>query len=249
MKTYTVDLHVHTCLSPCAELEMTPLTIIRQAASLGIDIIAIADHNSAKNAGVAMELGRREGVVVLPAMEITSREEVHVLGIFETIEAALSMQEVVYRGLHLSPPRKGDWQVIVDEQDGVIGFEEHLLIEATDMSLQRVVGEIKERGGLAIASHVDRQAYSVMSQMGFVPDDILFDAFEVVDPEKARVGVMLHPPVPFIASSDAHHVVQLGTRWSRLLMERPTFAELAMALAGIGARCVQYAGAALQDEA
>lgn len=234
MKEFTADLHIHSCLSACAELEMTPRRIVEKAAGLGLDIIALADHNSARNAEVAVELGRRAGVLVLPAMEICSREEAHVLALFGTVGDALRMQEEVYRGL--VPLGDGRWQVVVDAEEAVLGFETLALVGAADIELGDLPGRIRAHGGLAVASHVDREAFSVTSQLGFVPDDVIFDAFEVVEPGRARNVLMFHPDTPWLACSDAHHLHDIGRRKTVFRMEGPSFEEIGLALRREGGR-------------
>ena len=218
---------------------MTPLRIVRRALETGLDMIAVSDHNSAANAEVAMELGRRSGLSVLPAMEISSREEAHVLAVFGSLEDALSMQESVYADLREGPEGRSEWQVIVNAEEEVLGFERRMLLGATGKTLEELVNEIRTRGGLAIASHVDREAFSVMSQLGFVPGDVTFDGFEVIDPKRARQGVMLHPDVPWVRSSDAHRLADMGRRATVLEAQAPDFTELALALRGEGGRSVR----------
>lgn len=238
MKSMRVDLHIHTCLSPCAELDMTPSRIIGRAVEQGLDMIAISDHNSALNAGVAMQLGRDAGLSVMPALEVTTQEEAHVLAVFGGLAEALSMQELVYSDLPASGGERFGMQVMVSATEEVLGFEQKVLLGATGMTLIEVVNEIRFRGGLAIASHVDRGAFSVMSQMGFVPGDVIFDAFEVLDRQRARRGVMLHPDVPWMSHSDAHRIEDVGRRFTELRAKAPEFQELALALRGQGGRHV-----------
>jgi PHP family Zn ribbon phosphoesterase len=236
MRRFRADLHIHTCLSPCAELEMTPLRIVRRALEIGLDMIAVSDHNSAANAAVAMELGRQAGLSVLPALEISSREEAHVLAVFGSIEHALSMQESVYADLPEGPEGRSEWQVLVNEQDEVLGFERRMLLGATSKTLEELVNEIRTCGGLAIASHVDREAFSVMSQFGFVPGDVIFEGFEVLEASRAQQGTVLHPDVPWVSNSDAHRLADIGLRATVLEAESPEFSELALALRGEGGR-------------
>lgn len=251
MRRVAVDLHVHTCLSPCADLEMTPARIVGRAVELGIGLMAVSDHNSARNAGVAVELGQRAGITVLPAMEITTAEEAHVLGIFPGMAEALSMQERVYASLPVGPEvvlhdagHDGGhrWQVVVNALDEVLDFERVMLLGATDMDLGAVVAEIKARGGLAIASHLDRGAFSVMSQMGFVPGDVIFDAVEVIDEVLARTGLMFHPGMTMVRSSDAHHIQDFGRRRTVCRMAGASFEELSLALMGAEGRAVESIG-------
>ena len=206
-----------------------------EALARGLDIIALSDHNSTKNAELVIELGREAGLLVLPALEICSAEEAHVLGIFGTLEDALKMQARVYESLPLLGG-DGNWQVIVDSEDGVLGFESLALMGATDMPLGDIPARVREVGGLAIASHVDRGAFSITSQLGFVPEDVIFDAFEVIDPEKAEPALMMHPATPRLACSDAHRLDDVGSKHTIFMMEEPSFKELSLAIAGEGGR-------------
>lgn len=232
MKRFRADLHIHTCLSPCAELEMTPRMIVKRAQEAGLDMIAISDHNSAENIEAALRAAEGTGLTVIPAMEINSREEAHVIGLFGSADDALRMQEAVYENLEGFDRQPGDWQVVVNEADEVIGFNRRFLLGATRFSLGQLVREIHARGGLAIACHVDRGIFSVGSQLGFVPADLQFDAFEVLDPGAAEAVTALHPDLPRIRSSDAHHPGDIGRRTSSFYMQAPSFEELTMALRG-----------------
>lgn len=236
MKRFTADLHVHTCLSPCAELDMTPLRIVRRAVEVGLDVIAVSDHNSAENVGAALRAARAAGITVLPAMEITSREEVHVLALFGSEEDALGMQERVYRSLPRGFSGGPDRQVVVNEEDEVTGFNGMLLIGATEFSFSRLVEEVRRAGGLAVASHVDRGAFSVSSQLGFLPEGVRLDAAEVIDPEAADAVLLHHPDVPRLMSSDAHNLRDIGSRTTWLTMEEASFEELCLALRKEGGR-------------
>lgn len=241
MRKYVADLHIHTCLSPCAELEMTPARIVRRAAELGIDMIAISDHNAAGNLSAAVRAGKRAGVHVIAAMELTSREEAHVLAFFASIEDAMLMQAEAFKALPKLDAPKDDhrhWQVLVDEHDEVLGFEDRMLLGTTKLALAELVNKVHEMGGLALASHVDREAFSVMSQMGFVPQEIEFDGFEVIRPERARAVLPFHQGATLIMCSDAHRLEDVGRRSTELLISEPCFEELAMAIRQQGGRCV-----------
>lgn len=242
MRDFRIDLHIHSCLSPCAELDMTPRLIVKMAKDAGLDMIALSDHNSVRNAWAAMELGPEAGLAVLPAMEITSREEAHVLSVFETLEDAEAMQEALYAELPDSMDGHTEWQVLVNHVDEVLGFEDKMLLGASTRPLRELVDTVRSFGGLAIASHLDRGAFSVMSQMGFVPDDVFFDAFEVIDPERARTGMMFHPDIPLMMHSDAHRPADMGRRATVMHSEAATFGELALALKGEGGRWVRPQG-------
>ncbi len=234
-KFFTADLHIHSCLSPCAELDMTPKRIIQRALDAELDIIAIADHNSCENLDAAVGLAGKMGIALLPAMEIASAEEVHVLALFDTLQAALGMQERVYAGL---PGMENDpvfWgeQVVVNGEDEVLGFNSRLLAGATDMPLNRLVDAIHGFGGLAIASHVDRESFSVISQLGFIPAGVRFDALEVSGPVPPYVE---EAGLAAVRSSDAHRLEDIGGKKTRFLLDGANLRELASALRAEGGR-------------
>ena len=147
---FMVDTHIHTCLSPCAELDMHPSAIVDAAVRAGLDTIAVCDHNSAENAAAVQRAGKAAGLAVIPGMEITSAEEVHILGLLPDMAAALELQSKVYRAL---PGRNDEnvfgMQVIANEFAEVLGFEEHLLSGATTLNLNSVVAAIHDVDGLA----------------------------------------------------------------------------------------------------
>jgi len=240
LKRFVADLHIHTCLSPCAEVDMTPLRIVEKALARGLDMIAISDHNSAENIGVAVEVARDRGIALLPAMEVTSSEEAHVLAVFGELEQAARMQEVVYRNLpeKMSGGERWGEQVVVNAQDEVLGFSQRPLFGATGLGLSALVREIRSLGGLAVASHVDREAFSVIGQLGFIPDDVEFDALEVTRPAEAGSLLSMYMGIPRVCSSDAHRLEDIGSRTTSFYMEEASFEEVAMALKGVGGRSV-----------
>jgi len=238
LNRFVADLHIHTCLSPCAEVDMTPLRIVDRALEEGLDIIAISDHNSAENTEVALKVARRKGIALLPAMEITSSEEVHVLAIFGSQKDVSLMQEVVYG--HLAEGIGGGWgeQVVVSEDDEVLAFNDKPLFGSTSLGLSALVGKIRSLGGIVIASHVDREAFSVIGQLGFIPDDVEFDAFEVTRPAEENPLLSLYPGVPHVRSSDAHRLEDVGRRTTSFYMEDASFEEMAKALKSVDGRGV-----------
>ncbi len=232
MREFIADLHIHSCLSACAELDMSPKRIVKRAREEGLDIIALTDHNSARNTEVAVELGRRAGVLVLPGIEVCSAEEAHVLALFGDTDAALRLQEQLYQGL--MPLGDDRWQVVVDDEDVVLGFDGLALMGASGLTLAELPVRIRELGGLAVASHIDREAFSVSSQFGFVPEDVIFDAYEVVEPARAKALLMGGPlgDVPWVSFSDAHRLEDVGRRQTVLEMEEASFDELCKAVRG-----------------
>ncbi|MBW1943038.1 MAG: PHP domain-containing protein [Deltaproteobacteria bacterium] len=238
MKTFKADLHIHTCLSPCADLDMTPKAIVEKSLGLGLDIVAICDHNSAENVEATVRAGIQRKLCVLPGLEINSREEVHLLAIFESVEKALHMQETVYRYLKGTnrPEFFGD-QVVVNEFDEVEGFNDRLLIGAVDLGLQEIVSEVHRQGGLTIASHVDRPSFSIISQLGFIPPDLELDALEITQGMRQR-NVSTMGERPIVTSSDAHFLHDVGRAYTPFFLESPNLEEIRMALFGKSGRKV-----------
>lgn len=241
MRAFKSDLHIHSCLSPCADLDMSPKAIVERSLEQGLDIIAVCDHNSAENVAASIRAANH-GLRVLPGMEICSKEEVHVLAIFETVEQALSMQDIVYKHLKGTnrPEVFGD-QVIANEFDEVDGFNDRLLIGATSMGVEEIVKETGRLGGLSIASHVDRPSFSILGQLGFIPPDLELDAIEVSD--SSRWEAMRHEAIgveklPVVTSSDAHFLSDIGKVYTLLFLEAPNIEEMRMALSGKSGRKV-----------
>ncbi|HXF06173.1 MAG TPA: PHP domain-containing protein [Blastocatellia bacterium] len=239
MREFKADLHIHTCLSPCADLEMSPRQIVSAAKRRGLDVIGICDHNSAENVPAVARNAAREGITVIGGMEVTSREEVHILALFDKDDDLFSLQEIVYEHLHGTNDEKlyGE-QVIVNEEEEIIGFSNRLLIGATELTTERLVDLIHERDGLAIAAHVDREGFGIIGQLGFIPEGLPLDALELADPTK-RAHIPLKNRLPFITSSDAHKLEDVGRRTTTFLMKTVTLQELRRCLSGEEGRIVR----------
>ncbi len=236
MRAYRADLHIHTCLSPCAELEMMPSAIVSAAARKRLDLIGICDHNAAANTPAAVRAAEGSGVAVVPGMEITTREEVHVLALFDRCADALDMEEFVLEHL----PGENDaelfgQQVVLNEAGLPIGFCSNLLIGATTLSISEVVDAIHAHGGCAIAAHVDRQRFSLISQLGFVPPRTALDGLEHsfrIGRAAARERFGDGGRWEFVCSSDAHRLDEIGQGHCRVRTRHPTASGVRMALAG-----------------
>jgi PHP family Zn ribbon phosphoesterase len=245
LKRFKADLHIHTCLSPCAELKMTPSAIVKTASNMGLDIIAITDHNSAENLIAAKKAAESTGLTVLPGMEVTSVEEAHILAIFGDIDSVIKLQEVVYENLlsgENDAERFGD-QVVVNEKDEVLGFNKRLLIAATTLSVHSVVNIIHSLGGLSIASHIDREVFGIISQLGFIPKDLKFDALEMspnIDRQTAEHLFKEYNSFAWLSSSDAHYLKDIGKRATSFFIKEPTIAEITSALRNIDGRRVEW---------
>ncbi|MDI6803889.1 MAG: PHP domain-containing protein [Bacteroidota bacterium] len=234
LKTFKADLHIHTCLSPCGDLKMTPQKIINQVLTNNIDIIAICDHNSAENVPALVKAAKGKEVVVLPGMEICSREEIHILALFENLETVFEMQAKVYEKLHgKNNPDVFGLQVVGNEFDEVLGFNDKLLIGAVDLAIEEIVNRVHKLGGLAIASHIDRESYSVIGQLGFIPISLEFDALEIstrLSYAEARKKFPEYQNYTFIQNSDAHMLDDIGKCTTEFWIENPTFEEIRKAL-------------------
>ena len=240
---FKTDLHVHTCLSPCADLTMSPRKIVAEVLRQQLDIIAITDHNSAENVSAVRKAAAGSAVVVLAGMEVCTVEEAHVLAVFDNPESALALQALVFD--HLQGENNPDvfgLQVIANEADEVEGFQEKLLIGATDISLEETVKAVHRLGGLAIAAHIDRESFSVIGQLGFIPETVRFDALEIstnISNEEAGTRFREYAAYRFIRNSDAHFLDQLGKNATGFLLEQPTLQEIADVLHASDGRNVQ----------
>ena len=232
LRKFKADLHIHTCLSPCTELNMSPKGILTAAKKKGIDILGICDHNSSENSLAIMKAAKKMHIHILPGMEVTSEEEVHVLALFDNIGNALKLQEHVYQNL----PGKNDektfgMQVIVNEKEEVLGFSDKLLIGATTIPLDNVLRLIHTFEGLAIAAHINREAFSIISQLGFVPDNLELDALEIsssITIEEAKKKYSYNYPIT--CSSDAHYPDDIGKSFTSFLLQDGTVTEIKKAL-------------------
>jgi PHP family Zn ribbon phosphoesterase len=242
LRSFKGDLHIHSCLSPCGELEMSPRAIVEKSLEKGLDLIAVCDHNSAENVGATIRAGRQRGLAVLAGIEISSKEEVHSLALFDGEEQALRMQELLYRHMRGTnrPELFGD-QVVANEFDEVEGFNDRLLIGAVQLDLQEIVRVVHQFGGLSIASHVDRPSFSILSQLGFFPDDVELDGVEIsrhTTLEKAKAGIPGLERFAVVSFSDAHFPEDIGNPCSCFLMDAPSVEEIRMALRKEGGRKV-----------
>jgi len=219
---------------------MSPRKIVEKSLEQQLDLIAICDHNTAENAAATSREGARQGIVVLPGMEICSKEEVHLVTLFKKIEDALNMQEFVYDHLPgKNKPEVFGHQVVADEHDHVLAENDHLLIGATQLSLHDIIDKAHDLGAICISSHVDRPSYSLIGQLGFIPEDLHLDAVEVsyrVPLDKAVTEVPGIKDYPCVTASDAHFLRDIGKVWTEFILAAPTLEEIRMALAATEGR-------------
>jgi hypothetical protein len=237
------DLHVHTVLSPCAEVEMIPPLIVRRARELGLELIAITDHNAASNAAAVAEAAAGTGLTVLPGMEVQTREEVHLLCLFDTIEQVLAWQDTVFAAL---PKRRNDQtffgeQYVVDATGEYLYTEERLLLVSTSLPVEGVVAGVLALGGIVVPAHVDRPSFSLVANLGFVPPGLEIAGLELsrhADPAEVARHFPQTAGYGLIVDGDAHCLEELTAR-TTFKVEEPTVAELALALAGRDGRRVE----------
>ena len=228
MRLMAADLHIHTAFSPCAEPEMTPEAIVNEAVRRELDMIAVCDHNCAENAQAMID-SAGDRIAVIAGMEITTSEEVHVVGLFPDAESAHQAGRKVAESM----PKNDD---AADKNDEAaypgLHVSNGMSAQATRLTLSEAVDLIHEYGGVAVAAHVDRPSYSVFSQLGVWPDDAGFDAIEVspVAVRESKVEGFAYIGLPIIASSDSHFLSDLGSCRTILKMERDGFDGLVEAL-------------------
>jgi len=212
---------------------MYPSALVRQALASGLDVIAICDHNASENVPYVIRASQGQALRVLPGMEITSSEEAHLLALFDNMDDLRRLQDVVYSHLPgLNDENRFGCQAIVNEMDEVEGFNPRFLIGATELALSELIGRIHTLGGLAVASHIDRESFSVISQLGFIDPEVPFDALEISRRTGLAGGRRMYPELahyPFVTSSDAHRIDDIGKGYTEIFMEKPSVRELKMA--------------------
>ena len=229
------DLHIHSCLSPCGDNESTPGNIVGMAVVKGLDVIALTDHNTCKNCEAAMTIGKEYGITVIPGMELTTSEEVHVLCLFHTLEDAMGFDAYVEPRILQIPnnPKVFGDQFICNENDEVKGIFPTLLISATDISFDRVDDVIKPFNGVMVPAHVDANSFSLTSNLGFVPPDAIFHCFELQHMENLHKMQNANPYLRecnVIKDSDAHYIEHISEAVNTLYAESNSIDDVLAAL-------------------
>ncbi len=206
------DLHIHSALSPCGDEDMTPNNIVNMAYLKGLDVIAVTDHNSAENVRSVVKASSGK-IKVIPGIEVTTSEEVHVLCYFGSVEGAEDMSQLLKLHMHGIKNRPDIFgrQLILDENDCIIGEEEDLLVNAVDLDIYQVQKAVKERNGIFVPAHIDRSSYSITSNLGFLPPDLPVDGLEITEK-----GLPLYSDkyknFEILTSSDAHYLENISEK-------------------------------------
>jgi 3',5'-nucleoside bisphosphate phosphatase len=240
VKKFAADLHIHTGLSPCAADEMTPSEIVARAVEAKLDIIAICDHNSAKNAA-AVQAAAQGLLCVLAGIELMTAEDIHILGIFSDAAAAEKVGQGVLEKLPIAGRKyfkEFGKQIIFDAAGRAVGKEEKMLAVSSGFSLSDTIGLIKDNAGLAIAAHINRPSFSIFSQLGVFPDDAGFDAVEIFSPPQTMVDKKKYAflGLPMIVSSDSHYPTDIGRCRTVFTLASACFDEFAKAVRSVDGR-------------
>ena len=232
------DLHIHSCLSPCANLEMSPSEIVARAKAAGMDGMALTDHQSARNTPAIAECARRAGMACLYGLEVCTAEDVHTLAIFDTTEQALAMTEWVYAAMPKrvnDPDTFGD-QPVVTWDDDIVEMEWRILAAACRKPIAEVSARCHELGGIYIAAHIDRTAFSVYSQLGGIPEDGAFDAVELSRTADEALWIPKAEGYAVTRSSDAHNLDDVARVWTEADIAEFTTSALKSAFAARATR-------------
>lgn len=241
MRHFRADLHIHTVLSACADLEMSPANIVAAARKHNLDLIAITDHNSTLNCLVVQKLAEENGLAVLLGVEVTTREEVHCLAYFENTESLGIFQQYLEAHLPKFPykPESIGYQVVVDQNDQIIQLVEEYLNAALNQTIDQVEQEVHKLGGLFVPAHIERSMYGLINQLGFIPEELVCDALGIMSRSKdqeIRIKYRIPVSMALLKASDAHVPEEIGSGFCTLEMNELSFAEIRLALKGIDGR-------------
>ena len=219
MSLYFCDLHVHSCLSPCGDDDMTPGNIVGMSCLNGLQIVALTDHNSVKNCASFYKIAKTHGIIPVAGVEITTSEDVHAVCLFRTLEDALDFGNLIEsRRIPIeNDPEIFGRQLIIDENDEISGEEKYLLINAINISLDELYDEVTARGGVCYPAHIDRSANGMIAMLGDFPPEPHFTAFELNDIASLEDCLNKFPIISerglrHVASSDAHYLTDISEK-------------------------------------
>lgn len=230
MRELLLDLHIHSVLSPCADILMTPGNIIEKAVGKGINIISITDHNSIKNIKSAKEIAADKNIIIVPGIEVQSKEDIHLLSYFENLKDLNSYYEKIYAGLNniKNDEDKFGHQIIVDKNDQFVGKEEKLLMNSTTYSIDELVNLTKNFNGIAVPSHADR-SYGLIKNLGFIPEELNIEYLELNFNKTISQYYNQYPYLKnfqLINNSDSHYLNQINPKMRLNLRDKPTIKKI-----------------------
>lgn len=204
------DLHIHSCLSPCGDDEMTPCNIAGMAAIKGLNIVALTDHNTCGNCPAFFSACSNYSLIAIPGTEVTTSEDIHVLALFETLEGAMDFNQFLSskRVLYENDPNVFGRQLYMDDNDRIVGEEPCLLINAVDVSIDDINKIVADYGGISYPAHIDKLSNSITSVFGMIPESD-FKSYEFADISNKERFVLQHPAIAdkfCVTSSDAHYL-------------------------------------------
>ena len=212
MKLY-YDFHIHSALSPCGDNDMTPNNLINMSIIKGLDAVALTDHNACENIRAAAAVAG-DKIIFIPGMEVETSEEVHIVTLFPTADAAEEMQRILVDSSPFIPNRPEIFgnQYIMDENDEICGEIDQMLVTASGLDIYTVVAAAKDLGGIAYPAHIDRESYSVLSNLGFIPPDLDISAVEITEKSRTALEGEYSNRYNIITSSDAHYLWDISER-------------------------------------
>ena len=226
MSVYRCDLHIHSCLSPCGDNDMTPGNIVGMATLNGLQIVALTDHNSVKNCPAFFKIAKAYGIIAVAGVELTTSEDVHVVCLFRDLESAMAFGDYIEtkRIRIKNEPEIFGEQLIMDENDEIVDREEYLLLNALDLSIDEAFDEVISRGGVCFPAHIDRSANGIISMLGDFPPEPRFTAFELNDASSIDEYLEKYPilsvrDLRYVASSDAHYLTDISEHGFEIELE------------------------------
>ena len=234
MKLY-YDLHLHSCLSPCGDNDMTPYNLVNLAKIFGYDIIALTDHNSCLNCESAMKVGEKAGITVVPGMELCTSEEIHNVCLFPSLEKAMAFSDYIHGTLPPIANREKIFgeQLIMDEGDGILGKEELLLTTASGVSISELNELVDKYDGVCYPAHIDRNSYSIISNLGTIDNSFNFNCAEVADTDNLDTLKKQYPhlnELKILSGSDAHYLEHMRLKEHYIEAEENTIEAIFEAL-------------------
>ncbi|HAN44226.1 MAG TPA: phosphoesterase [Ruminococcaceae bacterium] len=227
-KDYSYDLHIHSCLSPCGDDDMTVNNIVNMAQLNGIDIIALTDHNTCKNCPAFIKAAKDKKLLALSGMELCTSEEIHIICLFPSLDNAMAFDSYVYTRLPNMQNNPGIFgqQLILNENDEIIGREDKLLINAADISVAQISGLMCEFGGFAFPAHIDKNSFSILSVLGFIPPEYGFTAFELSNSNRLseyKISYFGFCSANIIVNSDAHYLWDISEGENSLTLDEKSY--------------------------